>query len=218
MARLPILMALLLTLAACDGQPKKTPSQPAAEGPTPDPVSPPTGITVLQRDHDDLRKDLSPYLGEEATAPPAGAKDLFLKRADILRMALDVAVKAEAKQLIEQRRARLQGERAKLEQERTTHFIEIGELESILSEFEKGVASIPKGFTEAEMRDQASDLRELVRELAGSIDKVVEELAEVERILIETPEAIVHPGGTLLFREREALAALRAQIEALPQG
>jgi len=210
------LVALLLALVSCDGQSKKTPAQPAATAPKPDPVSPPTGITVLQRDHDDLRKDLDPYFAETPEPLPAGAKEIFLKRADILCSALRIAVKAEAKQLTEQRRARLQGERANLEQERTTHHIEIGELESILAEFEKGVASIPKGFTEAEMRDQASDLRELVRELGGRIDKVVAELAEVERTLIERPDSIVHPGETLLYREQEAMEALRAKIAALP--
>ncbi len=219
MVRPPIpslLIALLLPLAACDGRPEKAPANPAAAENRPDPVSPPTGITVIQRDHDDLRKDLDRYFGESPEALPPGAKEIFLKRADILRNVLAIAVKAESKQLMEQKRARLQGERASLELARTTHYVEIGEIESILTEFEKGVATIPKGFTEAELRDQASDLREVVRDLGGQIEKVTAELAECEKILIESPDAIPHPGETLLSREREAVEALRLKIEALP--
>jgi hypothetical protein len=210
-------LLLLLPVTACDDTPKAGtgPRTPVAPKPDTPAALPTTGTPKLREMREGILEEVVRMEKEleEGKAPARDGLERAKKGLSIVETAARQAVAQEAEQTLRVRHADLRTRHAEIVKERVDLFEGIGEIETFLSEIERGVGKPPEGFTEDELKDRLGELRLK----AGELDKAEAELRtqseEMEKVL--KSGEIPPPGETLLTQELEAVEELRARVERL---
>jgi len=221
-------LALLFTALACnDDAPdpvhEETTSRPAQAEP-PEAAPAVTGTRVYQRDAEAIAEDLlrlekqAAAFDEEQPGVDALARferevRMMLRQIDTLLEALAVNIKAESRQLVEQRSVALRQRQGALLKEKDGLHREMVEVERILEAHRVGGDELPPGFTADELQDKLDDLQARMDEKDEALEDVGRELESV----IELREAgeVPEQGETALTRERAVFQRLRERAEKL---
>ena len=211
------LLAILLLFAACEKKPAPVDQDPqAAEGRQPPGKTglelPKTGIERIQRDHADAIARLDAEEQKEAADPRAVRQVVELL--DKLEIALGIAVKQEARNSLSHAQGLDRIRLAGFIKRRDALLREKQEIKQILSDAAKGVSPIPSGFTEAELKDDISDLTEAMRQLEKERAELVERMEQRHKLLT-SGEPIPPREDSMAALELRNLAATRKRAEAL---
>ena len=210
---IPILLALL---TAC-GDPQASPKAPVATVKSgtakKEVVAATTGISVIQRDHDDLRNDVGALEKKKAEEITAIEITRLRKRAGYLFIAIDRAMKEEAKSMARARAGRLRRQWTTRRTQEAELRDEIRTIKEMVTNARKGAAELPEGYTETELLDTVGDNELKVKRLVEEREELRKELAAAEA-LMQQPE-IPPQGETMFNRERAELEKTKARIEAL---
>ena len=219
MSRVPPLALILCVVAACNREPtavtveRSDGSRKTTEKPPP--VAPTTGISQIQKGHDEIRREIAKVEKEleGGQRPQVWLVEQQVKLVDNLIVATERAIKEESRMQVRHSHGRLRKQESQLIERRTEVSTEIQEMRRLLDESAKGVGKIPAGFTAAELKDRLGDFQEMARELTKRQDELRAEMRRKEALLRE--ETIPPQEETLFTRELEALVVTKKRVEAL---
>jgi len=216
-------LLLLLAAAACDRTPpaKSQPNDVGASAKSPatdDPEAlPPTGITHIQKDHDRVGRLIAEWEEKVEAGKPVERRlvEQAVSLVDKLIIAAEIGAREDNYQSTHMRRARMITKSSKLRQDWREALAEIAAMKKMLEDDAKGVAPIPEGFTEPEIKDRLGDWQEKARKAKEALDEHLAELKEVEDALRGSKGDLPQPEETLFTREVEDLKALKRRAEEL---
>lgn len=168
-----------------------------------------TGISQIQKDTEAIGRDIAKLEGK----PDAAALEMVLKRIEFTLKATEIAIKAEAREMVRSRHGQLMHEQGRLIQATNLAYAEVGDLEKTLEAHGKGQDAVPQGFTAEELRDRVADLRAQIAQADAKDQELRARMKELEDLL--ALEVVPPQGDSLFTRERDALIALRERAEAL---
>jgi len=205
-----LLFGLLLAAVGCD-QSEPAQTMPAKHGEVPKkaPEMAPTGIRVVQRDHDDLRKDLTEVekkVGEGGTPTALELRQLG-ERVDNLILVTEMAAKAAAKEAVQKRYTAMRQQMAALEKRKVEAYAEVRRIDGFLES-----KQIPAGFTAEELRDDRADKVKEGQELDAKLQELKKEMKAQEELLAQETVPLE---DDIYANELKALQDTRARIEAL---
>ena len=219
---------LLILLAACaPPDPVKTPTvtneteTESGKSSETHVASPIMGPRIYARDSEAIDADLTKL--EEAGRPtdPAelarfeGEVGMKLRHIDVNLRALEVSIKAEAIQTLQESYKVLIRRKDRINKEIDTLWREILEIDGILEAKRKGTGRIPPGYTEDELKDNKGELESDIHKLKQQESEV---LAQLERLYEHRKnQTAPDQGTTALTQERKVLQALRTRAEKLLQ-
>ena len=219
MSRLCLLVLLLLGVAACDGNKGKSPKRPpggnTAKVKKPPPEAPTTGISQIQKLHDELKEDIAVQEKRVAGGQPAEQRLVRgqLTGIDILIKSTEMAIGFDTRQTIQREHALLRQNESRIIKARNETYGEVLEMQRMLEDHKKGTGDLPAGFTEAEIMDRLGDFMEAGRKLDKDWEDVRQKMAAKEQLL--KLDVIPPPGETLFTKELAELKITRQRVEAL---
>jgi hypothetical protein len=217
MRRFSLLAITLLCVSACnrDRDPKKNAGGKAAPAPKPAPESPTTGISQIQKMHDDLMEDIAEQEKQVKAGRPAEQRLVRgqLTGIDILIRSTEMAIVLDTRRTVQLEHGLLRQKESKLIRARTETHVEIAEMEKLLADHKKDAGSLPAGFTEAELTDRLGDFREQAQKIEKEREEVRRAMRQKEDLL--KLDVIPPQGETLFTKELEELKLTRKRVEAL---
>lgn len=205
-----LLFGLLLAAFGCDqSEPVRTPPQNQEKTPKREPEMAPTGVRVIQRDHDDLRKDvteLEKKLAEGGTPTALELRQLG-ERVDNLILVTEMAAKAAAKEAVQKRYTAMRQQKAALEKQQAGIYAEVRVIQGYLDS-----KKIPAGFTADELQDDIADKQKQAQEIEEKLKELQKEMKVQEGVLAQ---AEVPLEEDIYTNELKALRETQARIEAL---
>ncbi len=212
MLRLCLLTAALACLPACnpDRDPKSPGGGNSAAASKPPPESPTTGISQIQKMHDDLKEDIA---AQEARAKAGQPVEERLVRGqltglDILIRSTEMAIALDTRQTMQREHAILRQKESRIIKGRNETYREILEMQQAID-----TNNVPAGFTVEELRDRIADFKEQARKLEKEWDEVKAAMRKKEELL--KLEEIPAQGETLFTKELAELKETRKRAEAL---
>jgi len=219
MPRLSLLAITLLCVSACNGDrdPKKNPGGKTAPVAKPAPESPTTGISQIQKMHDDLKEDIAEQEKRVKAGQPTEQRLVRgqLTGLDILIRSTEMAIVLDTRRTVQLEHGLLRQKESKLIRGRNETHTEIAEMEKLLADHTKGVGALPAGFTEAELKDRLGDFREKAQEIEKEREDVRGEMRKREELL--KLDVIPPQGETLFTKELTELKLTRKRAEALQE-
>ncbi|MHC4164572.1 MAG: hypothetical protein ACYTDU_01025 [Planctomycetota bacterium] len=215
----PCLLALtLLCVAACNGDRDATTIVDPGKSATvakPAPESPTTGISQIQKMHDELKEDLTEQEERVKRGQPAEQRLVRgqLTGIDILIESTELAIVQDTLRMLRREHGLLRQKESKIIRARNENYAEVAEMETILANHANGLGSIPAGFSEAELKDRVGDFKEAVRKLEKEWEEVRAEMKKKEELL--KLDVIPPQGETLFTKELAELKLTRLRVEAL---
>lgn len=211
-----LLLILPLALLACENG-ETTQAPPAKKDDEAKVVEKPltravTGVAVLQRDHATYIEMIEKEEKKEK-ADPRTVKQV-LKLLGILEQALERSAREQAVQDLKKQHSRGTEELGRIAKQRNFLQREKAEILQILANAAKGVAPIPSGFTEAELRDKLADFDEKLRKLKEGEDELLKEMQAQEKTLNSSEEVKPDP-ESMASRELVAVRETKKRAEAL---
>ena len=217
MRRFSLLAITLLCVSACnrDRDPKKNGGGQAAPAAKPAPESPTTGISQIQKMHDDLMEDIAEQEKQVEAGRPAEQRLVRgqLTGIDILIRSTEMAIVLDTRRTVQLEHGLLRQKESKLIRARNETYGEIAEMEKLLDDFKKDAGSLPAGFTEAELKDRLGDFRKKAQEIENDREEVRRAMRQKEDLL--KLDVIPPQGETLFTKELKELQLTRKRVEAL---
>ncbi|MHC4224407.1 MAG: hypothetical protein ACYSUN_10485 [Planctomycetota bacterium] len=201
------LLALLLALSACNGPDDEPSTDPGTSGrEKPEPVSPAGGIPRMR----DMYRNLEQIVVklEEEEKPTSREVEMVLKGIEQLQLAVDRAVKEEARDMLQSNYAEMRKQQAALIQQRNTAYDERRQIEEMVK-----ANKPPPGFTKTELQDQQKDLTARIAEIERSLTDHNADMRKLE--ILRKKEVIPPQGETALTNELAAVQELKKRAEAL---
>jgi len=206
----------LLCVAACNGDRDATiDPKPAATAAKPAPESPTTGISQIQKMHDELKEDIA----EQEKRVKAGQRpEQRLVRGQltgivILIKSTEMAIVLDTRRMVQREHGLLRRKESRIIRSRNENYAEVAEMETILANDAKGVGAIPAGFSKAELQDRIGDFKEKVRKLEKEWEGLRAEMKRKEELL--KLDVVPPQGETLFTKELTELKLTRQRVEAL---
>lgn len=219
MLRLCLLALLLLGVVACDGK-KGKPGKPTPGGNTvkakkPPPESPTTGISQIQKLHDELKEDILVQEKRVAGGQPAEQRLVRgqLTGIDILIKSTEMAIGFDTRQTLQREHAVMRQSESRIIKARNETYGEVLEMQKLLQDHREGVGKLPAGFTEPELVDRLGDFKEAGSKLDKEWEEVRAQMAAKEKLL--RLDVIPPQGETLFTKELAELKLTRKRVEAL---
>jgi hypothetical protein len=219
MLRLCLLALTLLGVAACNGD-KDSRKNPKAGGngakaTRPPPESPTTGISQIQKLHDELKEDIAEQEKRVAGGQPAEQRLVRgqLTGIDILIKSTEMAITLDTRQTTQREHGILRQRASKVIRARGETYNEIAEMNTILENHEKGGGSLPAGFTLEELKDRRADFVKAAQKLDNDWKELRAAMESKEKLL--KLDVIPPQGETLFTKELEELQLTRKRVEAL---
>ncbi len=215
MTRVWIFLALSLT-AACDEY-TPTSGDTATKPPTDkvkEVVSAVTGISKIQDHHEDLKAEIAKAEAAKGTGKPSPEWMVRnqLKGVDQLIQACERARLEEARQRTKFSADKMLADQGKLHKKRGELFEERKEIEGTIQAARLGTGKIPRGFTEAELRDRVGDIALKIKEIEKEIDSM-------QQRLLGAKDAVENDnydfGDSLFTRELDELKKTRKRATRL---
>lgn len=212
MSRFCLLAVSLLCAAACnpDRDPKSPGGGRSAATQKPPPESPTTGISQIQKMHDDLKEDIAAQEARVKAGQPAEERLVRgqLTGLDILIRSTEMAIALDTRQTMQREHAILRQKESRIIKGRNETYAEILEMQQALD-----TNNVPAGFTPDELRDRIGDFKEQARKLEKEWDEVKAAMKKKEELL--KLEVIPPQGETLFTKELAELKETRKRAEAL---
>jgi len=219
MPRLSLLAITLLCVSACNGDrdAKKNPGGKPAPAAKPAPESPTTGISQIQKMHDDLKEDIAEQERQVQAGQPAEQRLVRgqLTGIDILIRSTEMAIVLDTRRTVQLEHGLLRQKESKLIRARNETYGEIAEMEKLLDDFKQDPDSLPAGFTEAELKDRLGDFRKKAEEIENEREEVRRAMRQKEDLL--QLDVIPPQGETLFTKELKELKLTRKRVEALQE-
>ena len=181
-----------------------------------------TGTPVFQRETEAIARDLKELETRkrptDAAALAAFQREVRMKieHIDVTLLALEVSIKAEAKQIVEKSHGALLLRRAAMNKEIDGLWREISEIREVLEAAKKGTDEIPPGLTKDELKDNLGDLEARMRAERTKRTQINTELETRANQL--NSKQYPDQGATTLTQEREILRQIKARAEKLATG
>ena len=227
-ALLILLAALLVLLAACAPDPVKSPTVTneaetgaAEQAARKNVKSPILGPRMFARDAEAINRDLSELEKQGRPDDPVELARfesdvrMKLRHIDVTTQALDVSIKAEAIQILQESYKVLLGERDKITKAIDLNWRDVVEIRKVLDAKTKGTGRIPAGMTEDELKDNMGDLEAKIHKLKEQEASVIARLEE--KYEYRKNKTAPDQGATALTQERKVFVSLRARAEKLLQ-
>jgi len=223
MRRTAPLLALALLASCTEEPPPAPPRNPATPAPARPADAPPSATTGLVRLEEGLRtwrevveeleRKAAAAKGDASAGPTPSEVAGAVEGVTNFLVAAELAVAAEARELVARRHALLVRSEAELHRRIGEGTAEAEERDRIIAGVLKGTREVPEGRTLAELQDSVADLREEIRQHHKDLADLKVQMADLEALLKQ--ERIEPTEDTLLARERDAFKALLARAEAL---
>ena len=216
MSRILILVLGMVLIVACDTEPTTDNTPPSdTKKPTAEPVAPTTGISKIQSQHDDLRKEIVKVEKQldEGKQPPIRIVDQQIQIVDNLIAVTEMAMKIQATENLKLSHAHMRRQESKLHKQRTDLHTKMREIRETLAAAKTG-EKLPEGFTETELQDQMSDHAKLDKKLAKEQEELRIEMGKKEALLAAGAEGPAQE-ESLFSRELTALKETKKQVEAV---
>jgi hypothetical protein len=217
MLRLCLLSLTLLGVAACNGDKPRnsTSGGNGAKAQKPPPEAPTTGISQIQKLHDELKEDIAVQEKRVAGGQPAEQRLVRgqLTGIDILIKSTEMAIVLDTRQTTQREHAILRQKESKIIRARNETYNEILEMNTILDNHEKAGGALPAGFTVEELKDRRADFQKAGKKLDEDWKELRAAMAEKEKLL--KLDVIPPQGETLFTKELTELRRTRERVEAL---
>jgi hypothetical protein len=201
------LLAVLLALGACNGPGDEPPTDPGrSDGKTPEPVAPAGGVPMMRSMYRDLEQIVVKLEGQEK--PTSREVEMVLNGIEKLSLAVDQAVKVEARDTLRANYAGMRKKQAALIAERNTAYDERRQIQEMIK-----TGKPPPGFTMSEIQDKENDLTAKIAEIERNLTDHNGEMRKLE--ILRKKEVIPPQGETALTKELAAVQELKKRAEAL---
>ncbi|MHC4933992.1 MAG: hypothetical protein ACYTGV_17590 [Planctomycetota bacterium] len=201
------LLALVVALTACDAPDDASSTDPGLSAdPKPEPVSPAGGLPRMRDMYRNLEKIVVKLEGQEK--PSAREVEMVLNGIGQLQLAVDRAVKEEARDTVQSNYAEMRKRQAALFAERNTAYDERRQVQEMLK-----AGKPPPGFTKTEIEDQEKDLTAKIAEIERNLADHNAEMRKLE--ILRKKEVIPPQGETAFTKELAAVQELKKRAEAL---
>lgn len=207
-----LLLPFLAT--ACNGDRNPKPNNPGGKSAAakPPPESPTTGISQIQKMHDELKEDIAVQEARVKAGQPAEARLVRgqLTGLDILIRSTEMAIGLDTRQTVQREHAILRQKESRIIKARNEAYAEVLEMQQAIDN-----EALPAGFTEAEIKDRIGDFKEQGRKLDKEWEELRAAMAKKEELL--KLRVIPPQGETLFTKELAELKLTRKRVEALQE-
>jgi hypothetical protein len=213
MLRHCLLAFTLLCVCACNGDRNpKSNAKPGGKSAAarPPPESPTTGISQIQKMHDELKEDIAEQEARVKAGQPAEERLVRgqLTGIDILIRSAEMAIVLDTRQTMQRQHAILRQKESRIIKARNEAYAEVLEMQRAIQN-----DALPAGFTKEELEDRIGDFQETARKAEKEWETVRAAMRKKEELL--KLDNIPPQGETLFTKELEELKQTRLRVEAL---